>query len=82
VKPIGSDALSGAPGGQGSYRREARTTAALPPSVAAPALIGTWEAEGWVILAFEDIEGTNPALPGRTASWHGSSKRSPQLPAP
>jgi aminoglycoside phosphotransferase (APT) family kinase protein len=33
--------------------------------VAAPALIDAWEAEGWVILSFEDIEGTNPALPWR-----------------
>jgi Phosphotransferase enzyme family len=63
VKAIGPDALSGAPGGQGSYRREARIAAALPTSLAAPALIETWEAEGWVILCFEDIEGTNPALP-------------------
>jgi hypothetical protein len=63
VKAIGPDALSGAPGGQDFYRQEARITAALPRSVAAPALIETWEAEGWVILCFEDIGGTNPALP-------------------
>lgn len=65
VKAIGPDAVSGAPGGQDSYRREARIAAALPPNVAAPALIDTWEAEGWVILSFEDIEGPNPALPWR-----------------
>ena len=63
VKGIGPDSLSGAPGGQDSYRREARISAALPTSVPAPALIETWEAGGWVILCFQDIEGTNPALP-------------------
>jgi hypothetical protein len=63
VKAIGPDASSGAPGGQSSYRREARITAALPSSVPAPALIDSWEAEGWVILCFQDIAGTNPVLP-------------------
>jgi hypothetical protein len=62
VKAIGPDVVSGAPGGQGSYRREARITAPLP-TVPAPALINTWEAGGWVILCLEDIEGTNPELP-------------------
>ncbi len=63
VKAIGPDALSGAPGGQSSYRREARIAAALPSSVPAPALIDSWETEGWVILCFQDIAGTNPVLP-------------------
>jgi hypothetical protein len=63
VKAIGPDAPSGASGGQDFYRREARIARALPPNVAAPALLDSWEADGWVILSFEDIEGTNPALP-------------------
>jgi len=53
----------------GFLSREARISAALPTSVPAPALIETWEAEGWVILCFQDIEGTNPAcLGGRRAA--------------
>ncbi len=65
VKAIGPDEKSGAPGGQESYRREARISAALPPDVAAPRLTDTWEGEGWVVLVLEDLDGANPDLPWR-----------------
>jgi hypothetical protein len=65
VKAIAPDGESGAPGGQDAYRREARITAALPDDVAAPRLIDSWDASGWVILALENIDGVNPALPWR-----------------
>jgi hypothetical protein len=65
VKAIGPDDESGAPGGRDFYRREARITAGLPDNVAAPCLVDSWEASGWVVLALEDIDGANPALPWR-----------------
>jgi hypothetical protein len=63
VKAIAPDEESGAPGGQDAYRREARITAALPRDVAAPRLIDSWDASGWVVLALENIDGVNPDLP-------------------
>lgn len=65
VKAIGPDDESGAPGGQDFYRREARITAGLPDDVAAPRLVDSWEASDWMVLALEDIDGANPALPWR-----------------
>ncbi|NUW40734.1 aminoglycoside phosphotransferase family protein [Nonomuraea rhodomycinica] len=47
------------------YRAEAVIAAALPASVPAPRLLTTFEAEGWVVLVFEDIEGRHPAMPWR-----------------
>jgi aminoglycoside phosphotransferase (APT) family kinase protein len=49
------------------YRREARIVAELPTSVPVPRLLWSLDegADGWVVLAFEDIDGRNPALP-----WH------------
>ncbi|WP_336212947.1 aminoglycoside phosphotransferase family protein [Nonomuraea sp. LPB2021202275-12-8] len=47
------------------YRAEARIAAALPGSVPAPRLLSTFEVDGWVVLAFEDIEGRHPAMPWR-----------------
>ncbi|MFI6792843.1 phosphotransferase [Nonomuraea sp. NPDC050383] len=49
----------------GIYRAEAAIAAALPASVPAPRLLTTFEAEGWVVLVFEDIEGRHPAMPWR-----------------
>jgi aminoglycoside phosphotransferase (APT) family kinase protein len=49
------------------YRREARIVAAIPPSAPVPRLL--WmldeDPDGWVVLAFEDVEGRQPALPWR-----------------
>jgi hypothetical protein len=45
------------------HRREAQITAALPPAVPAPRLLWSFEAHGWVVLAFEDVDGRLPALP-------------------
>jgi Ser/Thr protein kinase RdoA (MazF antagonist) len=47
------------------YRAEAAIAAALPASVPAPRLLTTFEAEGWVVLVFEDIEGRHPRMPWR-----------------
>ncbi|HZU74967.1 MAG TPA: aminoglycoside phosphotransferase family protein [Acidimicrobiales bacterium] len=66
VKAIGPDHLSGAPGGQELYRREARAAASLPEAVPAPRLLGSWELEGWVVLVFEAVEGRPPMLPWRS----------------
>jgi len=47
------------------YRREARIVAAIPPSASVPRLL--WmlddDPDGWVALAFEDVEGRQPAVP-------------------
>lgn len=63
AKAIGPDDQSGAPGGQGYYRREAEVSSQLPSTVPTPALLDHWETGGWVVLLFENIEGTNPVLP-------------------
>lgn len=66
VKAIAPDEISGAPGGQDFYRREAEVSAALSANVPAPRLLDSWEAHGWVVLVLERIEGHNPAFPCRT----------------
>jgi hypothetical protein len=53
------------PDSPGIYRAEARIAAALPPAVPAPEFLGVIEDGGWVLLLFEDIDGTTPALPWR-----------------
>jgi aminoglycoside phosphotransferase (APT) family kinase protein len=45
------------------HRAEARIAAALPASTPAPRLLGSLDADGWVILLFEDVEGRMPAQP-------------------
>ena len=45
------------------YRTEARIAAALPATVPSPRLLGTLDEDGWIILLFEDVEGTMPELP-------------------
>ncbi|HUP54382.1 MAG TPA: aminoglycoside phosphotransferase family protein [Methylomirabilota bacterium] len=49
------------------HRREAQIVAAMPPTVPVPRLLWTMDddPDGWVVLAFEDIEGRQPALPWR-----------------
>ncbi|SDM98974.1 phosphotransferase [Allokutzneria albata] len=45
------------------HRQEARVTAALPPEVPAPRLLGSFDDGDWVALVLEDIEGHLPATP-------------------
>jgi hypothetical protein len=47
------------------YRDEIKVAALLPASVPAPRLLTHVELDGWVALAFEDIDGRHPALPWR-----------------
>jgi len=47
------------------HRREARHTAALPPTVPAPRLLGTCDDGTWTVLVLEDIEGRQPHVPWR-----------------
>lgn len=47
------------------HRAEARIAAALPPSTPAPRLLGVIDSAGWVILAFDDVEGRLPVQPWR-----------------
>lgn len=53
------------PDSPGIHRAEARIAAALPPGTPAPRLLGCIDADGWVILMLEDIEGRTPAIPWR-----------------
>jgi len=49
------------------YRREARIVAAIPASAPVPRLLFVLDGDpdGWVLLAFEDVEGRQPELPWR-----------------
>ncbi|MFC4010756.1 aminoglycoside phosphotransferase family protein [Nonomuraea purpurea] len=47
------------------FRSELKIAAALPESVPAPRLLAGFEAEGWVALVFEDVEGAHPEVPWR-----------------
>ncbi|MBF9132220.1 phosphotransferase [Plantactinospora sp. S1510] len=60
--PIEDDA-----GAVALYRREAVMAAALPSHLPAPRLLGCVEADGWLGLAFEEIDGHCVALPWRDA---------------
>jgi aminoglycoside phosphotransferase (APT) family kinase protein len=51
------------PDSPGIHRAEARVAAALPASAPAPRFLGSVDAEGWVILLFEDIDGRLPQQP-------------------
>jgi Phosphotransferase enzyme family len=45
------------------HRAEARVAAALPASVPAPRFLGSFDDGRWVALAFESVDGTEPAQP-------------------
>ncbi len=45
------------------HRREARIVAALPALAPVPRLLWTYDANGWVALAFEDVDGRHPGAP-------------------
>jgi aminoglycoside phosphotransferase (APT) family kinase protein len=62
VKAVGPEPNPDSPG---IHRAEARVMAALPRSAPAPRLLWTIDRHGWVALAFEDVDGTHPALPWR-----------------
>jgi aminoglycoside phosphotransferase (APT) family kinase protein len=64
VKAVGPELNPHAPS---IYRHEARIVAALPAAVPVPRLLWSHDEgpEGWVALAFEDIDGSNPAQPWR-----------------
>jgi hypothetical protein len=47
------------------HRAEANVAAALPASIPAPRLLGWFDDGHWVALAFEGIDGTEPAQPWR-----------------
>lgn len=49
------------------HRAEARIAAMLPGSTPAPRLLGSIDADGWVILAFTDVAGRLPVQPWRPA---------------
>jgi aminoglycoside phosphotransferase (APT) family kinase protein len=55
------------PDSPGIHRAEARIAGALPASTPAPRLLGCIDADGWVILLLEDIEGSMPAQPWQPA---------------
>jgi hypothetical protein len=54
------------PDSPGIYRSEARIAAALPDDTPAARLLGSIDADGWVILLFEDVDGRLPAQPWRS----------------
>ncbi|MEV8633126.1 aminoglycoside phosphotransferase family protein [Streptosporangium sp. NPDC051023] len=60
VKAIGPEPN---PESAGIYRAEARISAALPAEVPAPRLLASFDADGWVALLFEDVDGRMPTMP-------------------
>ena len=57
------------------HRAEATIAAALPSTVAAPALLGTFDDGHWVVLVFEDIDGAEPVQPWRGMTCVARSRR-------
>ncbi len=49
------------------HRREIEVTAALPPRVPAPRLLGSYDDGDWVALVLEDVPGRAPATPWRAS---------------
>jgi aminoglycoside phosphotransferase (APT) family kinase protein len=45
------------------HRREARIVAALPATAPVPRLLWSYDRGGWVVLAFEDVDGRHPGAP-------------------
>jgi aminoglycoside phosphotransferase (APT) family kinase protein len=45
------------------HRREAQIVAALPASAPVPRLLWTHDESGWVVLAFEEVDGRHPGAP-------------------
>ena len=55
-----------------SYREEARKLVALPASVPAPRLLWTHDADDWVVLGIEHVDGRAPLRPWTTADLDAS----------
>lgn len=51
------------PDSPGIHRAEARVAKALPRDAPVPRLLGSFDAGGWVVLLFEDVDGTTPVEP-------------------
>jgi hypothetical protein len=49
------------------YRAEARVSAALPATISAPRLLGTFDDGQWIVLAFEAVNGVEPSQPWNEA---------------
>lgn len=47
------------------HRREARNAAGLPVDAPVPRLLWTYDDGDWVVLLFEDVDGSHPFLPWR-----------------
>jgi aminoglycoside phosphotransferase (APT) family kinase protein len=62
VKAVGPEPNPDSPE---AHRAEARVMAVLPRSAPAPRLLWSLDRDGWVALAFEDVDGVHPALPWR-----------------
>ena len=65
VKAVSREPNAGSPS---IHRREARIVAAIPSSAPVPRLLWALDdddADGWVLLAFEDVEGRQPEMPWR-----------------
>lgn len=57
------------------YRTERQVAASLPNTVPAPRLLGSFDDGHWVILAFEDLDGTDPPSRGISPNSTESSLR-------
>ncbi|MEU6667716.1 aminoglycoside phosphotransferase family protein [Streptomyces sp. NPDC046727] len=55
------------PHSPGLHRKEARHAAALPATVPAPRLLGSYDDGTWVALVFEEVPGRQPHVPWRPA---------------
>jgi aminoglycoside phosphotransferase (APT) family kinase protein len=62
VKAVGPEPNPDSPE---AHRAEARVMAVLPRSAPAPRLLWSLDRDGWVALAFEDVDGDHPTLPWR-----------------
>src|SRR5215218_2300507 len=62
VKAVGPEPNPDSPG---IHRAEARAMAVLPRSAPAPRMLWSLDRDGWVALAFEDVDGVHPTLPWR-----------------
>ncbi|MDX6429026.1 MAG: hypothetical protein QOE54_1392 [Streptosporangiaceae bacterium] len=60
VKAVGPEPNPNSPD---IHRAEARIAAALPRNAPAPLLLDSFDADGWVVLLFEDVDGTAPVQP-------------------
>ena len=64
VKAVSAEANPHTPG---LHRDEARFAALLPPDHPSPRLLGCWDEEPWVALAFEAVDGHEPGRPWTAA---------------